>query len=164
MIRRLLPSPALSALLFAAWLLLQQSLAPGALLMAALLAVGVPLLTRSLRPRHGRVYRPLPALRLLGVVLHDVVASNLHVARVIVGRSPERIHSHFLRVPLQVRDPYALAGLAVILSLAPGTAWAELSADGSELLVHAFDVEDPAQMVALIRERYERPLKEIFEP
>jgi multicomponent K+:H+ antiporter subunit E len=32
-----------------------------------------------------------------------------------------------------------------------------------EILVHALDCEDPAAMAAQMKERYERPLMEIFE-
>jgi len=47
--------------------------------------------------------------------------------------------------------------------MTPGTLSAELSSDGSHLLVHAFNVEDEAALIAQIKERYEAPLKEIFE-
>jgi multicomponent K+:H+ antiporter subunit E len=45
----------------------------------------------------------------------------------------------------------------------PGTAWAELSFDRSALLLHVLEVGDEAELVAYIKRRYERPLREIFE-
>jgi len=40
---------------------------------------------------------------------------------------------------------------------------ADLSPDGSHLLVHAFNVDDEAALIAQIKARYEAPLKEIFD-
>ena len=66
-------------------------------------------------------------------------------------------------MPLQLRDPNALAVLATIVCITPGTAWAELSLDRSMLLLHVLEVEDAAAIAADIKQRYERPLMEIFE-
>ena len=68
-----------------------------------------------------------------------------------------------MHVPLDVRDPNALAVLAMIVCLTPGTAWAELSLDRSMLLLHVFDLDDAAAIHRRHQERYERPLMEIFE-
>jgi len=45
----------------------------------------------------------------------------------------------------------------------PGTVSADLSADGRALLVHCLEAPDPEGVVATIKERYERRLREIFE-
>ena len=68
-----------------------------------------------------------------------------------------------MRVPLEVRDPNALAVLATIVTATPGTVWAELAGDRSALLIHVLVLEDEARIVANVKERYERPLREIFE-
>ncbi|MDW5444581.1 Na+/H+ antiporter subunit E [Polaromonas sp. SM01] len=161
--KRWLPSPPLSLALFVVWLLLNQSLALATLLLAAVLAVAVPLLTRRLRPATVRMRRPGVALRLTGVALFDMLHSALAVARLLLTRRTPAIASHFVLVPLDIRDPNALAVLAMICCLTPGTAWGELSLDRSALLLHVFDVDDEAAFIAMIKERYERPLMEIFE-
>ena len=159
--RRLLPSPVLSLALFALWLLLARSTAPGTLLLGALLALAVPALTAPVRPRAVRLRRPLVALRLLAVLVADSLRSNLEVGRAILGR--RQFRSDFVRVPLDLRDPSALAVLAMMITANPGTAWAELAVDRSVLLLHVLAVEDEAAIVAHIKARYERPLMEIFE-
>jgi len=53
--------------------------------------------------------------------------------------------------------------LAVIVSIAPGTAWAELAVDRSMLMLHVLEVGDEAAFIAQIKRRYEHPLMEIFE-
>ena len=163
MIKRWLPSPLLSLALFAVWLLLNQSLHPATLLLAALLAIAVPLLTQSLRPARVKMRKPLLALRLGGLVVHDLVVSAFTVARLLLTRRSRDLKSSFVRVPLEMRDPNALATLAMILCLTPGTAWGEIAFDRSTLLIHVFHEEDEAAFVAMVKTRYERLLMEIFE-
>jgi multicomponent K+:H+ antiporter subunit E len=161
--KRWMPSPILSLALFAVWVLLNQSLHPATLLLAAVLAVGVPLLTRSLRPKEASVRRPLVALKLAGHVMQDLLQSAWDVARLLLTRRTQGIASHFIHIPLDMRDPSGLAVLAMIFCLTPGTAWAELSLDRATLIIHVFDLQDDAAFIELIKTRYERPLMEIFE-
>ncbi|WP_431512091.1 Na+/H+ antiporter subunit E [Variovorax sp. DAIF25] len=161
--KRLIPSPPLSVALLVVWLLLNQSLEASTLVSGLLLAVAVPLLTKGLRPATVRMRRPGVALRLAGVVLYDMSLSVFAVARALLKRRSDQIHSNFLRIPLDLRDPNGLAVLAMIMCLTPGTAWGEVAFDRSTLLIHVFDLDDEAAFIAQIKSRYERPLMEIFE-
>ena len=49
--KKLLPSPLLSGVLFVLWLLLNRSASSGQLLLALLLALLIPQITGALRPR-----------------------------------------------------------------------------------------------------------------
>ena len=62
---RLFPAPLLSVSLFGLWLLLNLSVSPGNLLLAAALGVLAPLLMAPLRPQHAHVRRPLAIARLM---------------------------------------------------------------------------------------------------
>jgi multicomponent K+:H+ antiporter subunit E len=162
--KRWLPFPPLSLTLFAVWLLLNQSVDAGTVLLAAIFAIAVPLLTQSLRPQAAaRMRRPAATLKLSLVVLHDMVESALIVARLLLTRRNDQMQSCFVRVPLELRDPNALAVLSMIVCLTPGTAWGEIAFDRSSLLIHLFDERDPDAFIALVKTRYERPLMEIFE-
>jgi multicomponent K+:H+ antiporter subunit E len=163
MIKRCIPSPPLSLALFVVWLLLNQSLHLATLLLAAVLAVVVPLITKSLRPASVRMRRPLVALALMGIVVRDMLRSALLVGRELLTRRNADIHSDFIEVPLELRDANGLAVLAMILCLTPGTAWGELSLDRSTLLLHVFELKNEQGMIAMIKNRYEKPLMEIFE-
>lgn len=156
-------SLALSLALFVVWILLNQSMHPATLLLAALLAVAVPLLTRSLRPAIATVRRPMVILKLTGHVMLDLLESAWDVGRLLLTRRTENIASHFIHIPMEMRDPNGMAVLAMIFCLTPGTAWAELSFDRSTLIIHVFDLTDDAAFIALVKSRYERPLMEIFE-
>ncbi|HET9450585.1 MAG TPA: Na+/H+ antiporter subunit E [Aggregicoccus sp.] len=160
---KLLPSPLLSGALFLLWLLLSQSVDAGTLLLGAVQAVLWPRLTAGLRPTPVRMRRPGAMVRLAGNVAVDVVRSNFEVARAVLTQRAEDIPSGFVRVPLEMRDPNALAVLAMIVAATPGTAWAELSLDRRMLLIHVLAIRDEAQFIESIKSRYERHLREIFE-
>jgi multicomponent K+:H+ antiporter subunit E len=163
MIQRWLPAPWLSLGIFGGWLLLNQSLSAGQLLLAGVVAVAAPLLMSSLRPAPGPLRRWGVLAKLVLRVGRDVVTSALDVARGVLRSRSQPPRSAFVTVPLELRDPHALASLAIITCVVPGTVWSELAADHSALLVHVFDVEDEAAFIAHFKQTYERPLKEIFE-
>lgn len=161
--RKLLPSPWLSAALVLMWLALNRSLSPGHLLLGGVLGIVLPLLSRPLRPTPGPLKQPLVLLRLVLQVGVEVVSSALQVGRTVLSASRRPPRSRFVEVPLQLREAHGLAALAVITAVIPGTVWAELAPDRSTLLLHVFDVEDEAAFVAEFKARYERPLLEIFQ-
>lgn len=160
-LRRLVPAPLLSVALFALWLLLNDSAAPGQLLLAAVLALLLPLLAAPLRPAPPRMRRPGVLLRLVLTVGRDLIVSNFAVARGVLRSHGRR--AGFVVVPLELRNTHALAALAVITTVVPGTIWSELAPDRSALLLHLFEVGDEAAFIAHFKARYERPLQEIFE-
>lgn len=161
---RIFPAPYLSLAMFGLWLLLNQSLSPGNLLIGAIVGILGPIWSASLRPSPVRLNRLPVAVRLTLVVGWDVIRSNLEVAW--VGWRSGRTggpRSAFVRIPLVLRDPNGLAALAIITTVIPGTVWSELAMDRSVLLLHIFDVEDTEAYIARFKERYEAPLMEIFE-
>lgn len=164
--RRLFPSPPLTVVLFATWLLLNNTLHVAHVVLAALLALAIPWLVAPLRDARPRLRNWATLLRLAAVVLWDIVLANIEVARRILG--PERaITPRFVWVPLAIRDPHGIVALAGIITMTPGTISAELNDARTHLLVHAFNLpggaQGEAELVASIKSRYERPLMEIFE-
>jgi len=166
-LKRALPFPLLWLALTALWLLLNQSLWIGDLLLGAVLAWGACLAYRQLEvPRTakgGAWRRCTTALRLLAEVAADIVRSNIAVARIVLNPRTPGQTAGFLEVPLELRDPAGLAVLACIITATPGTAWARFDAGRGVLTMHILDLIDEAQMIAIIKGRYERRLQEIFE-
>ena len=151
----------MSASLFVLWLLLVGELSVAHVLLAAALAISVPWFSERLRDKRGRPRRPLVMARLMAVVLHDIVVSNIEVARLILG--PEsRIRPGFIWLPLDIRNAYGITALASIITSTPGTVSCDLTADKRHLLVHCLNLTDPDAIVAQIKARYERPLMEIY--
>jgi multicomponent K+:H+ antiporter subunit E len=159
---RLFPAPTLSVVLFISWLLLAGSLSVGHIALAAVLAVVIPRWTERLDVDRVRIGAWGAVTRLAVIVLYDIVASAVTVARQILGPE-ERIRPGFVWVPLAIRDAYGTASLASIITMTPGTLSVDLSQDRRHLLVHALHVDDPAELIASIKSRYEQPLMAIFE-
>jgi multicomponent K+:H+ antiporter subunit E len=161
--KRILPAPWLSLGIFAGWLLLNDTLAWAHLLLAALLALVIPRLAAPLRPAPGRLRRWPVLVRLVLRVGWGVLYSAAEVLWGVLNARRRPPRSRFVVVPLALRDEHALAALAMIAAVVPGTVWAELAADRSALLMHVFDLDDEAAFIADFRTSYEQPLLEIFQ-
>jgi multicomponent K+:H+ antiporter subunit E len=160
--RAWLPHPALSALLAAVWLLLQQSVAPAQLLTAAVLGLAVPRLVDGFIGPATRLHAPMLILRFAAIVLWDIVVSNLTVARIVLSPVSDP-HPAWVPVPLDTEHPTVMTLLATIITMTPGTVSCVVD-DGQRLiLVHALDCDDPPALAAQIKQRYEAPLRRIFE-
>ncbi len=159
--RRWLTHPALSVLLALTWLLLQQSVETAQLLAAATLGVIVPRLALPLLGPPTRPRAPWLVLRFTGIVLWDIVVSNVTVARIVLNPA-SRPQPMWVPVALDTRHPTAITLLATIITTTPGTVSCVVDDERGEILVHALDCQDPAAMAAQIKERYEQPLREIF--
>jgi multicomponent K+:H+ antiporter subunit E len=160
--KRWLPQPRTSVALFSFWLILNSSVHPSHLLLAAVLAIVIPMWTSRFAITRAYPKQMLTAIVLSVIVLFDIVKSNIAVARLILG-ARSNIHSSFLWIPLEITDPYAKSALAAIITMTPGTLAADFSDDGKHLLIHALHVTDEAALIREIKSRYELPLKEIFE-
>jgi len=159
---RLMPSPLGSLILAAIWLLLNQSLSPGQLLLAVVFGLSGPLLLKQLDVPALQVRRPLAVLRLAQIIVVDVVRSNIAVSGVLL-RSNKGRRSGFVRIPLQLQSPYALTALACIITATPGTSWVTHDSDSGILVIHVLDLVEGDDWIATIKGRYERLLMEIFE-
>lgn len=159
---RWLPHPWLSVWLVALWLLLVNRVTLGDLIVGTLLALVIPAVSRMFWPSVLDIVRYRPARRLFGVFLWDVFIANLVVAVRILSFW-RTLRPTWIVIPLDLRNPTAIAVLANMISLTPGTVSSKLTPDRLELLVHVLDTDDPDGEVNNIKQRYERPLQEIFE-
>lgn len=157
-------SPSLVAGLAAVWLMLNQSLAFAQILLGLALAVVIARAAARLRPVRARLRRIDLAVALIGVVVVEIVKSNLAVGRIVLGLVRHReVRSGFVDIPLELRDPHGLAALATIITATPGTVWSGLSADGAILTLHVLDLDDGPRWIAYIKKTFEAPLRRIFE-
>lgn len=162
MIRRLLPHPALSLTVALVWLMLLNALSVGGVVMAALVGVVVPLVTSRFWPDRPRLRFGQAMAGFLALVLWDIVVANFQVAAIVLFRRSRDLRPGWIVIPLALRQPEAIAALAGVITLTPGTLSADVSGDGRALLVHALDVADPAAEAARIKQRYEARLMRIY--
>ena len=158
------PPLILTIVMIGMWLLLNDSLAPGQIVLGTVIAISMVLVFRNVRPLQPRVRRPLAAIGLFFRVLIDITRSNIAVAGIILGLTGSRtVRSGLLAVPLELRDPHGLAVLAAIVTSTPGTVWVDFKPEGGTLTLHVLDLKDEEGWIRTIKERYERALMEIFE-
>ncbi len=160
---RVLPHPLLTLALLLMWLMLTRFSLGNALLGGAIAIIAGRTMA-SLHPEGPRLRRWDKIARLAGIVFIDILRSNVAVAsRILTHGRHGRRRSGFLDVPLDLRDRNGLAWLAVIITATPGTAWIEYEAGSDMLLIHVFDLVDEDGWRAIIKNRYEALLLEIFE-
>ncbi len=160
---RLLPFPFMTACLLVLWLILNQTLSLGHLLLGGAIAIVAGWVFTALEPPPARIGRAGAMLRLLSLVLADIVRSNIAVGRIILGLAGRKWTSGFVSIPLDLRDPYGLAALACIITSTPGTLWVSFDPGRGILTIHVLDLIDEAEWMRTIKGRYERLLLEIFE-
>ncbi|HSC13741.1 MAG TPA: Na+/H+ antiporter subunit E [Gammaproteobacteria bacterium] len=153
--------PVLTGMLLVMWLLLNDSLSLGHVLLGLSLAVVLAWSSGVLRPLQPRIRRAQLALVLFGLVLLDIVQSNLAVARIVLGLRKPR--PGFLKIPLDLTDPHGLAVLAGIVTATPGTVWVDHDAVSSTLTLHVLDLKSEQEWIDWIKNRYERLLLGVFE-
>lgn len=159
----LLPYPLLSAALLVLWLLLNQSVSPGHLVLGAVLGIMASWALAALRPEKPRIRRFGAKFRLAGMVFVDILRSNVAVGRIILSAKEPGVNAGFLSIPLELRSPHGLTVLACIITSTPGTIWLNYDATKGILLLHVLDLVDETVWIKLIKGRYERQLLEIFE-
>lgn len=157
-----LSHPTLSVAIAVAWLLLQGSLEPVHWIVAAALALVIPLVAGRFIGPGVRVRRGGVALVLVLHVVWDIVRANLTVARLVLDPTA-RPSPAWVRVPLDLRDDKPIVLLATIITTTPGTVSCVIEESRRAILVHALDCPDPAALCAEIKARYETPLREVFE-
>src|SRR5690554_4923534 len=152
----------LPTLLLGLWLLLNDSLSVGNIVLGLILALFFGFGSYALRPLRARLSSPLVALKLVFRVALDVLRSNMEVAR-IVWFARDQASPGFIRIPITMTDPHGLAALSCIVTYTPGTVWSEFVQEEGLLTLHVLDLKDEAYWIHKIQHDYERPLKEIFK-
>ncbi len=168
-----LPTPYMSLLLFIVWLLLNNSVSTGHILLAAVLAIVIPLATNPFKVKQPLILKPGLAFRHLMLVLYDIITANIQVAILILGPN-KKLTPGFVKVPLDLTHNMPITILASTVSLTPGTVsaevypWQESLEEGEIpeqrfLLIHVLNLTDEEALIKTIKQRYEAPLKEIFQ-
>jgi multicomponent Na+:H+ antiporter subunit E len=137
-----------TAVLFGLWTVLSDKrdavhLATG--LVGALVVVLSLALGRS--PQPARDPHPLRFLAYLPWLLLQILKSNIHVARLVLSRTP-KIRPRFIRFQPRFADPRALTLLGTSITLTPGTLTVDIDQD--EMIVHALDDASAADIEAQV--------------
>jgi multicomponent K+:H+ antiporter subunit E len=126
------------------------------LLLGALLAVAVPLLTPPFWPDPPRLVRPWRGTAFPGPSSRSTSSPPTGASPARSSARLHRLSPAFVEVPLDLRDPFIATLLGSVVSLTPGTVSIDVDQQRWVLLVHALDAPDPQALVREIKERYER--------
>ncbi len=161
LLKRLIPHPIFSLVLLIVWLLLNNTVSAGHILLGSVIALVLPWATAGFWAEQLHLHKPGLAIKFLLLVLWDITVANIQVAKLIL--SPRRkLRPAFIHYPLDMDNDFAITVLASTISLTPGTVSIDVNDDHSVLLLHGLDVDDEAALIAEIKQRYEAPIKEIF--
>ena len=163
MIARILPHPLLTLTLVVVWQMLVNYVSLGTLVFGLILGIVIPLLIAPYWPDRPRLKNPAMIVEFILIVLWDIVVANIVVAKTILFTRNAAMHPAWITIPLDLRTPEAITVLAGTITMTPGTVSSDIAADGRSLLVHCLNAPDTDAVVADIKQRYERRLKEIFE-
>lgn len=158
---RVLSRPLVWLGLFAMWLVLNGSLAPGQILLGMIVATIGCWASLTVVPAKSRVSNLGTIPVLLLTVTKDVIKSNIEVLMLILsGRTPR---SAFVDIPLELTDENGLAILACIVTATPGSAWIEHNSARKVVTIHVLDTDDAQAWAADFKRTYEQRLVEILQ-
>ena len=152
--------PILSVLIAVSWMALMHSIEIFHVLAGVAIGLVIPRLIQPFLGDRHRVNWP-KALHLTGIVLWDIVISNITVARLVLGRL-EHMHPIWIAVPLASAHPTVNALFAMIITTTPGTVSAVVDEQRGIIWVHALNGDDADAAAVEMKQRYEQPLLEIF--
>ena len=104
--------------------------------------------------------RVLDVVELLGIYLYELIVSSVAVAAAAFSPAPN-MPSSIIAVPIELRTDLGVAVLASLVSLTPGNCALHVSEDRRLLYVHALDGRAPEQIIASIRQVFERRIARI---
>ncbi|CCE97472.1 pH adaption potassium efflux system protein [Sinorhizobium fredii HH103] len=156
------PYPLFSIALFLMWLLLNQSVAPGAIVVGVFLSTLLAWVMVKLQPTQSRLRRLGLMAGFALAVAADIVRSNVAVAGIILRARRRPANTGFMTVDVDLGNENALALLACILTATPGTAWLEYDRRQKSLLLHVLDIDNEDLWRRTVK-RYEAGLKEILQ-
>lgn len=162
MMKRLFPHPMLSLTLLFVWFCLANKVTVGHFLLGGFLAIVFPIITEPYWPGRPKVGSPIKLFKYFLMVMWDIILANIDVAKIILFKKTEDIHSEWIVVPLRLTSPEAITLLAGTITMTPGTLSTMLSADAQSILVHCLHTDDPDEVRETIKTRYENRLLEIF--
>ena len=147
--------------LVAMWLLLNGSLEPGQIILGMIVATLACWAALPLVPPKSRVRNVGTIFVLLGLVIVDVIKSNIDVLKLVLSGRTAR--SAFVDIPLELTDENGLAILACIVTATPGSAWIEHNSARNIVTIHVLDTPDAQTWASDFKRTYEQRLVEILQ-
>jgi len=92
--------------------------------------------------------------------LKKMIIANLDIAKFVLWK-PERIQPALIKVPLDIKTDRGIFLLSSMVTLTPGTLSLDVSEDRRYLYVHVTNTEEPLNVIASIKQDFEKRLMEV---
>ncbi len=123
---------------------------------------GVLVLWAMRRFLPGKLYveRVWAAIKLLFIFFRELILSNIQVIRDIL-RPKLTIQPGIFAMPTELTSRWEITLLSLLISLTPGTLVMDISEDNKVLYIHAMNIPDAEEIIAGIKNNFERAIKEV---
>jgi multicomponent Na+:H+ antiporter subunit E len=142
------------------WCLLAEEFSVGMFIAGFLVSAGVLFVVRRMIGKIVFFRKPIVLAKLVAVFLYELVVANLQVAWLIL-RPKMRVRPALIRLPVELKTGGAITVLANMISLTPGTISVDVAENKESLVVHCLNVPDVEKAKRAIKERFEKPLREL---
>ena len=152
----------LNVLLAVSWIALTGAFTPTNLVIGFALGYAVLAVTQRLMAPSGYFTKVPLVIGLALFFLWELAAASVRVALTVL--SPRlNVRPAVVAVPLDVRSNGAIALLANLITLTPGTLYLDVSADRRVMYIHTIYVDDLDDFRREIKDGFERRVKETLE-
>ena len=118
---------------------------------------------RSLRNLHLNIRHFWPLIQLFFIFCWELLVANLTV--LVKVFSPKlNIKPGIIKVPNDIEGPFWITTQANMVTLTPGTLTVEVSTDNKFLYVHCLNIDNEANVIASIKDTFEKKILEVYEP
>lgn len=142
------------------WMFLQDSYLMSTFLFGFILGVLLLFIFRNFFEFDFYFRRIFAFIKLMLLFLRELIKANIDVIKVVIKPRLDN-HPGIIAVDTNLETEIEIATLAALITLTPGTVSMDFSADGSTIFVHALDVDDRDEMVADIKESFEKAIMEV---
>lgn len=152
----------LNTLLALAWIALTGAFTPTNLFIGFALGYAVLAMTRRLMAPSGYFTKVPLVVSFALFFLWELLQASVRMALTVLSPRLD-IRPAVVAVPLDVRSNTAIALLANLITLTPGTLYLDVSADRRVMYVHTIHVDDLDEFRRAIKDGFERRVMEILE-
>lgn len=150
----------LTIMLAVVWCFLLEDFRVATFVFGYALATGVVFVLRRLMGETVAFRKWGVALKLIVVFLYELVVANLQVAW-LIWQPRMKVQPALIRIPIELEKDISIVLLANMISLTPGTVTMDVAEDRKSLLVHCLNVDNIEETKRVIKDIFERPLREL---
>lgn len=149
----------LNLLIAFVWMFLNNSWAANTFIAGYLIGLGLIFLLRRFIPTPS-TSKTMAILALILLFLKELILSNFAVMKLIL-QPKLTMKPGIIALPTELTRDWEISTLACLITLTPGTVTVDLSLEGDVLYIHAMDIQDAEEVIAQIKNTFEKAILEV---